>query len=409
LENIGHSFSLKFFLKLMNNSFANKLVNMAIQTPLNASIENGFIILSNRMKFRPVHICIRDALETSRALFSKENELSSDNNNSSNSLILSESMRKEASKLYPANYLGLAREFLTEYEMNKFEKSNNNSEIKKLYNAVLENIDDSIGLFIDEELFATLRDIYMPALLRIHPKLQLNKNRHSPLSLINVKTLHPSIKGFVEVSRNFKKIKMPAFGDKTDRISVFKIIMSNLEELKRSVNGSLIGLNKEYGKEVCSKIEFNDEIEKAENSQKGIYADWPYDRYVYESENKTFYLLVNGRNHVRLLSYFSNGNLNECYNLLVKILQILDNSIGFCYDASVGYLCTDLGDMESCSLKAIANINENLLLMERIQNNPEEYSMSKEKIIGCKMKYKIELSESDNIEVWWERLSESLS
>lgn len=139
----------------------------------------------------------------------------------------------------------------------------------------------------------------------------------------------------------------------------------------------------------------------SESSNKGRF--WPTGRGIFYNEDSTLVVLVNDKNHLKVISLQEGGNLNEVYDRFVKAVNTIDETFSFTFSSKIGHLTvcpTNLGSATRSSIRM------QLPCLKRepqmLEETAEKFNLQVDRVKGAKegdfdLTYRWRLSQSQDV------------
>ncbi|PLX67437.1 MAG: arginine kinase [Denitrovibrio sp.] len=139
----------------------------------------------------------------------------------------------------------------------------------------------------------------------------------------------------------------------------------------------------------------------------GLNRDWPSGRGIFHNHDKTFLVLINEEDQLRIISMQNGGDIFQVFSRLSKAVAILSDAFSFLYNDHLGFITscpTNLGTAMRASVHIkLPNLAKNMEIFEKITDEyflqirgiHGEHSESEEGIFDISNKRRLGISEVD--------------
>ena len=167
----------------------------------------------------------------------------------------------------------------------------------------------------------------------------------------------------VRVGRNLKAYNLPGLMGQEERVKFEQTMLKAFDALKEKLGGTVYSLTPDFGKDesgntvpnpnfiddakykelVDAHVLFKDMDADPYLKSAGISSDWPYGRGCYQSEDKERIIWFGEEDQLRIMCMKKGQFLNEVFNNLKELLDIVESIDGIDFAVSEKY-----GAVTSC-------------------------------------------------------------
>eukprot|EP00831_Metopus_contortus_P047576 TRINITY_DN3843_c0_g1_i6.p1 TRINITY_DN3843_c0_g1~~TRINITY_DN3843_c0_g1_i6.p1 ORF type:complete len:250 (+),score=37.23 TRINITY_DN3843_c0_g1_i6:162-911(+) len=226
--------------------------------------------------------------------------------------------------------------------------------IEKILSTSIANPSDKIGVFVESsDSLAKFEKLFSEVAKKAHGEgepfdfssMNRNSEKLEPIEILSVPS--PATAKILGVSRNLNNVVFPAYMTDVEREQVLTSVSTALNE---KIKGSMMSIEDAGTDTALQSAGFSDFIKLKAKNKDGIYSNWAKHRAVFISEDQAICILVNGRNHIKILSKITENNLSAAYAKLVEVHNIVAEKVAFCFDPKYGYLTSDIPQIGSGGL-----------------------------------------------------------
>ena len=225
----------------------------------------------------------------------------------------------------------------------------------------IENPDSEIGCYAirptDYETFAPFFDNvildYFPGSARSVHRTDWDISNIGRNGVLDVTELGlPELPMRVRVGRNLAAFNLSGLMDREERIQLEKALLPAFDQIKAKLGGTVYSLSPDWGPGVANpnlidEARYN-ALVKAHVMFKnmdadpylrsaGISADWPYGRGCWQSADKECIIWFGEEDHLRIITMKNGTSLNEVFNKLKYLLDVLEPIEGLTFAKSKKY------------------------------------------------------------------------
>ncbi|MCP4337343.1 MAG: arginine kinase [Desulfobulbaceae bacterium] len=248
--------------------------------------------------------------------------------------------------LLPETSKSLVKKYLTKdiFKALEHERTDSGFTLEKAIRSVIVNPDSSIGIYAgDAQSYKTFSDIFEPIIHDYHG-LSQGKKHLSTIQTVHLTDPDPERKYIlstrIRIARNLTGFSFTNHIELSQRKNLEEQIVAALFALKGEVKGEYhsFELPANGGQQAYEeKILYFKKGDRFQDAA-GINADFPKCRGIFYSADKRFRVWLNEEDHMRIISQDASSDLSGVFNLLCKVIVVLEQSLDFEKDDTYGYL-----------------------------------------------------------------------